>query len=123
MFGLEPWHIVLLLAVVLVFFGPKRLPEIGKSVGETIREFRKATTDVANSVTTAPAPPPVPPATTTTPPPPATPSPVPSDRAPVHNSIESPAPAPVEAPSATQVEPQTPQADAADPNPPAGTAG
>ncbi len=50
MFGLEPWHIVLLLAAVLVLFGPKRLPEIGKNLGESIREFRKATTEFGESV-------------------------------------------------------------------------
>jgi len=50
MFGLEPWHIVLLLGVVLVVFGPKRLPEIGKSLGESIREFRKATSEFGDVV-------------------------------------------------------------------------
>jgi sec-independent protein translocase protein TatA len=64
MFGLEPWHIVLLLAVVLIIFGPKRLPEIGKNLGESIREFRKATTEFGDSVKagaatpSTPAPPP-----------------------------------------------------------------
>ena len=53
MFGLEPWHIVLLLGVVLVVFGPKRLPEIGKSLGESIREFRKATSEFGDVVKTA----------------------------------------------------------------------
>ena len=46
MFGLEPWHIVLLLGVILVVFGPKRLPEIGKSLGASISEFRKATSEL-----------------------------------------------------------------------------
>jgi len=58
MFGLEPWHIVLLLAVVLVIFGPKRLPEIGKNLGESIREFRKATTEFGDSVKAGAAAPP-----------------------------------------------------------------
>jgi sec-independent protein translocase protein TatA len=53
MFGLEPWHVVLLLGVVLVVFGPKRLPEIGKSLGESIREFRKATSEFGDVVKTA----------------------------------------------------------------------
>ena len=62
MFGLEPWHIVLLLAVLLVIFGPKRLPEIGKNLGESIREFRKATTEFGDSVKAgAASPPTVPP--------------------------------------------------------------
>jgi sec-independent protein translocase protein TatA len=50
MFGLEPWHIVLLLGVVLLVFGPKRLPEIGKSLGESIREFRQATSEFGDAV-------------------------------------------------------------------------
>jgi sec-independent protein translocase protein TatA len=50
MFGLEPWHIVLLLGVILVVFGPKRLPEIGKSLGASISEFRKATSELPASV-------------------------------------------------------------------------
>ena len=125
MFGLEPWHIVLLLAVVLVFFGPKRLPEIGKSVGETIKEFRKATTDVANSVTSAPAPPPVEPTTLAAAPPHVdsmttpTPQPVPPPayQPPVRNSAE------LGAPQSDAANPGAAQPDAADPNPPAGTAG
>ena len=50
MFGLEPWHIVLLLGVILVVFGPKRLPEIGKSLGASISEFRKATSELPAAV-------------------------------------------------------------------------
>ena len=44
MFGdlLSPVHLVLLLIVALLVFGPKRLPEVGKGLGETLREFRKA---------------------------------------------------------------------------------
>ena len=49
MFGLEPWHLVLLLGVVLVVFGPKRLPEIGKSLGTSISEFRKATSEFGDA--------------------------------------------------------------------------
>jgi sec-independent protein translocase protein TatA len=58
MFGLEPWHVVLLLGVVLVVFGPKRLPEIGKSLGESIREFRKATSEFGGAVKIGAAAPP-----------------------------------------------------------------
>lgn len=35
------WHIFLVLAVVLIFFGPSRLPGLGKSMGEAIRGFKK----------------------------------------------------------------------------------
>ena len=58
MFGLEPWHIVLLLAVVLVVFGPKRLPEIGKSLGASISEFRKATSEFGDAAKSGAAAPP-----------------------------------------------------------------
>ena len=35
------WQIVIVLVIVLVIFGPKRIPGIGKSLGEAIRNFRK----------------------------------------------------------------------------------
>ena len=35
-----PWEIVLLLLLALLLFGAKRLPEIGKSVGQGMREFK-----------------------------------------------------------------------------------
>ncbi len=64
-----PMEIILVLAIALLVLGPSKLPEIGKSLGSSIREFRKAATDVQDSVrldTTAqppapaaPAPPPV----------------------------------------------------------------
>lgn len=38
-----PWEIVLLLLVVMLLFGPRRLPEIGRAFGRTIQEFRRAT--------------------------------------------------------------------------------
>ena len=37
----HPLELIALLVVALLFFGPKRLPEIGNSVGKTIKEFRK----------------------------------------------------------------------------------
>ena len=36
-----PWQIILVIAIILIFFGPKRIPGLGKSVGEAIRGFRK----------------------------------------------------------------------------------
>lgn len=39
---LSPVHIVLLLVVALLVFGPKRLPEIGSGLGRGIREFKRA---------------------------------------------------------------------------------
>lgn len=37
-----PWHLVLLLAIVLLVLGPGRLPEAGAAVGRAIHEFRAA---------------------------------------------------------------------------------
>ena len=39
--GLGPWHLLAVIAIVLIFFGPSRLPSLGKSVGEAIRGFKK----------------------------------------------------------------------------------
>jgi sec-independent protein translocase protein TatA len=39
-----PWHIILLLLIALLLFGGKRLPEIGKSLGHGMREFKDAVT-------------------------------------------------------------------------------
>lgn len=40
--GLTPTHLILILVVVLVLFGPGKLPEVGSSLGRGIREFRNA---------------------------------------------------------------------------------
>ena len=45
---LGPLEIALILAVLLLLFGAKRLPEIGKSMGKSIREFRGATKGLAD---------------------------------------------------------------------------
>ncbi len=36
-------ELVLILVIALVIFGPKKLPEIGKAIGQSIREFRSST--------------------------------------------------------------------------------
>ena len=43
-------EILLILVVVLLLFGAKRLPEIGSSMGKGIREFKKSITDVDRSL-------------------------------------------------------------------------
>jgi sec-independent protein translocase protein TatA len=40
----SPWHIAIFALVVLVCFGPKRLPEMGRSLGKGIREFKDGIT-------------------------------------------------------------------------------
>jgi len=42
--GLSIWHLLLFLGIVLLFFGPSRLPGLGKSLGEGLRNFKKGLT-------------------------------------------------------------------------------
>ena len=42
--NIGPLEIVLILIVALVIFGPKRLPELGRSAGKGIREFKNSVT-------------------------------------------------------------------------------
>jgi sec-independent protein translocase protein TatA len=42
---LNGWEVVLILAVVLVLFGARKLPELAKGLGQGIREFRKSVRD------------------------------------------------------------------------------
>jgi len=37
---LQPTHLLLVLAIMLIVFGPKKLPELGRGLGEAIRGFR-----------------------------------------------------------------------------------
>jgi sec-independent protein translocase protein TatA len=43
-----PAELIIILAIALLVVGPKRLPEMGTAVGRTIREFRKATSDITD---------------------------------------------------------------------------
>ena len=38
----RPMHLLLILFIVLIIFGPGKLPEIGESLGKSIRSFKKA---------------------------------------------------------------------------------
>jgi sec-independent protein translocase protein TatA len=57
-----PWHIVLLLAIALLLFGGRKLPEIGRSLGSGMREFKDAIS--GNSAPAAEPPAELPPAET-----------------------------------------------------------
>ena len=65
------FYIVGLLIIVLIIFGPGRLPELGAAVGKAMKEFRKATTELTNDMTSAVQ---GTPATPAAPPPPAQPA-------------------------------------------------
>jgi sec-independent protein translocase protein TatA len=40
----QPWHIILILMIALLLFGGRRLPEIGRSLGNGMREFKDSIT-------------------------------------------------------------------------------
>lgn len=42
-------EMALIFVIALIFFGPRKLPEIGKTIGKSLAEFRKATTDLRNT--------------------------------------------------------------------------
>ena len=44
-FGLGPTELLIILGIALLLFGAKRLPEIGSSLGNAIKEFRKTQSD------------------------------------------------------------------------------
>jgi sec-independent protein translocase protein TatA len=50
MLGLQPTHLILILVVALLIFGPSRLPEIGRAFGQTLREFQNSTKEVTRSI-------------------------------------------------------------------------
>ena len=52
---IHPFWIAAILIIVLIVFGPSRLPELGSAVGKAMREFRKATTELTNEVKTSAA--------------------------------------------------------------------
>jgi sec-independent protein translocase protein TatA len=37
----EPLHLLIILAIVMIIFGPGKLPELGNSLGKAIRDFKK----------------------------------------------------------------------------------
>jgi sec-independent protein translocase protein TatA len=45
-FGIQPIHIVVVVVVALIIFGPRRLPEVGRWVGRSITEIRKGTQEM-----------------------------------------------------------------------------
>jgi sec-independent protein translocase protein TatA len=52
-FGLGGMEVVLILAVVLLLFGAKRLPDLAKGLGTGIKEFKKATREVTDEIQNA----------------------------------------------------------------------
>ena len=51
MFGnLGTGEIILIVLIVLIFFGAKKIPELAQGLGKGLREFRKATRDIQDEV-------------------------------------------------------------------------
>ncbi len=92
-------ELIIVLVVALIVLGPKRLPEMGQSLGRSLREFRHAISETTDAVKIGAAP------TTATSPTVAPPAPA------------LPAPA---APAAVVAAPAAPPADAAGPSEPSG---
>jgi sec-independent protein translocase protein TatA len=111
--NIGPGELILILVIALVIIGPGRLPDVGSALGKSIREFRKASTDMAEAtrIDTSPLPPP------------AAPQPnVLSNPAPVSSSAD-PAPTPQPA-TPVPTAPTVPGPIAAPPTPPSdGTTG
>ena len=53
MFGLGGWEVVLIFAVILLLFGSKKLPELARGLGKGIKEFKNATREVSDEITSA----------------------------------------------------------------------
>ena len=49
-FNIGPFELILVLIVVLIIFGPGKLPDIGSAIGRGVREFRKASSDLEDSI-------------------------------------------------------------------------
>jgi len=54
---ISPWHIAIFALVVLLVFGPKRLPEMGRSLGKGFRELKDGITHHEETETTSTTPP------------------------------------------------------------------
>lgn len=66
-FNVGPVELIIVLVIALLVIGPRRLPEMGNAVGKTIREFRKASSDISEATSLEPEAKPAAPATTAAP--------------------------------------------------------
>jgi len=55
MLGLQPIHIVIIILVALLVFGPRRLPEMGRTIGKTLNELRNGAREVSDSLRAEPS--------------------------------------------------------------------
>ena len=50
--SLGPWEIVLILLVIILIFGGKKIPELARGLGKGLREFKKTTREIKDEVGT-----------------------------------------------------------------------
>jgi len=50
---MHPWYLIILLAIILIIFGPGKLPELGGAIGRGIREFQKSSSQITEEVKNA----------------------------------------------------------------------
>jgi TatA/E family protein of Tat protein translocase len=96
--NIGPGEFILIAVIAIIFIGPGRLPDVGAALGKSIREFRKASSDIteATRIDTSPLPP--------APAPAATAAPAPAPAAPVATAAPAPTPEPsVPTPTASTV--------------------
>ncbi len=55
MSSLGPWELAIILLIVVVVFGAGKLPEVGSALGKSIREFKRATAEEADTDESGPA--------------------------------------------------------------------
>ncbi len=48
--GLGGWEILLIVTIILIFFGAKKIPELARGLGTGMREFKNATKEIKNEV-------------------------------------------------------------------------
>jgi sec-independent protein translocase protein TatA len=53
--GIGPWHVAIVLIVVLLVFGPKRLPELSRSIGQAVTGFRQGLQETHDTIQNGPA--------------------------------------------------------------------
>ncbi|HEV8629390.1 MAG TPA: TatA/E family twin arginine-targeting protein translocase [Thermoanaerobaculia bacterium] len=82
MFGIGGPELIFILVLALLIFGPKKLPEIGRTLGKGMAEFRKASTELQRAINTELDTPPARPAAAHVEPPPAAAAPAPDSTQP-----------------------------------------
>jgi TatA/E family protein of Tat protein translocase len=50
MFGLGMQELVIIMVIALIIFGPRKLPELGRSLGKSIGEFKRASSELRNTI-------------------------------------------------------------------------